>query len=255
MPHLVTYDKGAKRLAIMRQTTCTGSTLSALRLSRAALDHYPDAEGPKQPYSGLAPGGTRGESALQLSKCEAAELRECETILERGLGTFLEVGNSLLRIRENRLYRVTHQSFQQYCLDRWSIGRIYAWRLIGAAERINLLPDSDGTPRPSNEFQVRPFLKLPREEFPTAWKRALKQANEGKITPGILQTVVDEFLPHRTLGAPSGKRPRRAKRQTDLPKAQILVLLQEARKRIEKHQLEEALAALDNIENVLFNPE
>jgi hypothetical protein len=33
------------------------------------------------------------------------------------------------------------------------------------------------------------------------------------------------------------------------------VLLQEARKRIEKHQLEEALAALDNIENVLFNPE
>ena len=239
----------------MRQATCTGSTLSALRLSRVRLDHCPDAEGPNQPYSGVAPEGTHGETALQLSKCEAAELHECEAILDRGLGTFLEVGNALLTIRESRLYRVTHQSFQQYCLDRWSIGRIYAWRLIGAAERINLLPDSDDTPRPSNEFQVRPFLKLPREEFPNAWKRALKQANEGKITPRILQTVVDEFLPHRTLGASSGKRSRSAKRQTNLPKAQILVLLQEARKRIEKHQLEEALAALDNIENILFKPE
>jgi len=158
----------------MRHATSTKNNLSVLHLPQAISQHYPPPERPNQlDPPGLPTRDTHGESALHLSKREAAELHECEAVIERGLATFLEVGNALLRIRDNRLYRLTHRSFQQYCLDRWSIGRIYAWRLIGAAERINLLPDSVDIPRPSNEFQVRPFLKLAPEQFPTAWKRAL----------------------------------------------------------------------------------
>src|ERR1700677_3843130 len=108
----------------------------------------------------------RAGPVLLLTEIEKGQLEESERTLERGLGTFYEVGNALLTIRESRLYRLTHSSFERYCLERWNIGRSYAWRVIGAAERLNLLPKDQTASRPTNEFQVRPFLKLAAKEFP-----------------------------------------------------------------------------------------
>jgi hypothetical protein len=55
-----------------------------------------------------------------------------------GLAAFFEVGNALVRIRENKLYRATHLTFDRYCQESWNIGRSYAWRVMGVAERLNL---------------------------------------------------------------------------------------------------------------------
>jgi len=121
------------------------------------------------PSSGLSGGDSRrhpqivgGQEAgslpaSSLTASESAEFQECEAILDRGLATFFDVGNPLLMIREKRLYRATHKTFEQYCRDRWNVGRSYACRVMGAAERVNLLPSNESTPRPSNEFQMRLF--------------------------------------------------------------------------------------------------
>src|ERR1035441_10571041 len=79
------------------------------------------------------------ELVLPLSQKDQTQLEQCEEIIGRGLSTFFEVGSALLRIRERRLYQGAHRTFEIYCRERWGIGRSYAWRLIGAAERLNLL--------------------------------------------------------------------------------------------------------------------
>ena len=100
-----------------------------------------------------------------LTAPEVVHFERCESILQRGLHTFFEVGIALLTIRDERLYRVDYPSFESYCKERWGIGRSYAWRLMGAAERLKLLPDDGTLPKPTSEFQVRPFLKIEPQLF------------------------------------------------------------------------------------------
>src|SRR5215831_14066397 len=55
------------------------------------------------------------ELVAPLSDSETKELNRCEEVLRLGLGTFFEVGNALLTIRDLRLYRQTHPNFESYC--------------------------------------------------------------------------------------------------------------------------------------------
>jgi len=177
------------------------------------------------------------------SDIEKRDLAECEQIIEQGLVTFFEVGHALLKIRENRLYRPAYSSFKQYCQTRWNIGPSYAWRVIGAAERLKLLRDEDDVPRPENEFQMRPFLKLAPDQFPGAWSRVVKTA-KGKVTSKIVRAVIRELLPK--------KKRRQKKVKMKLPAGQIFVLVNEARRQMVRGETEKALAALERIETFLF---
>ena len=47
-----------------------------------------------------------------LSAAEAGRLQELETTIERGLQTFIEVGEALREIRDHRLYRGDHPTFE-----------------------------------------------------------------------------------------------------------------------------------------------
>jgi hypothetical protein len=69
-----------------------------------------------------------------LAPVEASLLTEHEATVERGLSTFLDVGRALMAIRDDRLYRSTHATFDLYLNERWpSLGRSHAYRLIDAA--------------------------------------------------------------------------------------------------------------------------
>src|SRR5690349_2854151 len=131
----------------------------------------------------------RSTPAVPLTANEGERLKECEATLTKGLGTFFEVGSALVMIRDERLYRCTHQTFEAYCRDRWGIGRSYAWRVIGAAERLKLLPADSSLPKPANEFQIRPLLKLGPEQFLLVWEKAAVRANGGRITSDLVQQV------------------------------------------------------------------
>jgi len=192
------------------------------------------------------------ELAAALSPRETGELRECEEILEKGLGTFFAVGSALVKIRESRLYRQTYRSFEMYCKERWNIGRSYASRVMAASERMQLLPGDDTLPKPENEFQMRPFLKLPPKEFPEAWRQAIEKAQKGKVTTSIVQAVLKDLIPVCNGQRRNAKNGNRRKSKARMQVGQVLVLLNEAKRQVEKGDTTDTIAVLERIESLLF---
>ena len=84
-----------------------------MKLLERTSDQHRAADPPKQVIALSVVAGQASEPSVALTKSEKDVFKECEGILERGLGTFFEVGNALLRIRESRLYRDTHLTFER----------------------------------------------------------------------------------------------------------------------------------------------
>jgi hypothetical protein len=69
------------------------------------------------------------------------------------------------------LYRATHDTFEVYCRERWSMSRHYANRLIEASSIAeNLVPV--GT-IPTTERQLRPLASLSPEDQRAVLEQAL----------------------------------------------------------------------------------
>lgn len=136
-----------------------------------------------------------------LSEQEEVELSCHEAVIERGLKTFVDVGQALLAIRDARLYRAQFGTFEDYCRERWGWQRNYANKLISAAETVDRL----GTIvpiLPATESQVRPLTQLPPEVQPIAWQKAVETAPNGKITAAHVQAVANEFRATETPAVP-----------------------------------------------------
>lgn len=87
-------------------------------------------------------------------------LAALEAVIESGIETFVEVGNALLEIRDNPLYREQgYSSFEAYCRARWHWSKTHANRQIDAARVVqNLTPIGV---KPQNEAQARELAPLP----------------------------------------------------------------------------------------------
>lgn len=132
---------------------------------------------------------------LQLSMAEAVQLQDLEETIQAGLDTFVAVGEALATIRNEKLYRQSHKTFEDYCNERWNFSRSYASRLIGAASVVNdLLPMGNNMPMPSNERMTRPLAQLAPELRQEAWRRAVATAPDRDVTADQVQQVVDEML-------------------------------------------------------------
>jgi hypothetical protein len=180
---------------------------------------------------------------------EDEQLSYCESVITKGLETFSEVGAALLTIREQRLFCPRYATFEAYCKERWGFGRTYAWRVMGAAERLKLLSPAESQ-KPSSEFQMRPFLKLKPEEFPVAWRKVLDNAQDGKVTSKLIGTLISTYIGERQK---SKRRPEPRKVTLLGPEvAEILILLHSIKRRVEANQGEQALPSLERIEQLLF---
>ena len=128
-----------------------------------------------------------------LSTSEATSLAELEQVIERGQKVFVDVGSALSAIREQRLYRATHATFEQYCKDRWKFGRSYASRLIESSKTVEaLLPI--GNILPATETQVRPLLQFPVEARLEVWQTVVKMNQGQPLTARqIDQTIKTEI--------------------------------------------------------------
>lgn len=103
-----------------------------------------------------------------------SRLDELEAIVERGLETFIEVGNALLEIRLCKMYRPAHKTFEDYCRKRWGMSRQRAHQLMDAsAVAKNLSTAVDVSP--TSERQVRPLAKLEPDQQCEAWEAATKE--------------------------------------------------------------------------------
>src|SRR5262252_6500849 len=122
-------------------------------------------------------------------------LAQCERVIERGMQSFIEVGNALLKIRDELLYRGEYATFEDYCLKRWKWHRRYVDRQIQAAKVVqNLSPIGL---KPETEGQARELTRLPPAQQRQAWNAALKLCANGIPTARQIAAVVDQISPPR----------------------------------------------------------
>ncbi|MER6844767.1 hypothetical protein [Streptomyces platensis] len=69
-------------------------------------------------------------SSPTLTGEEQDNLAQCEAAVETLKGAFWAAGKALHIIRDARLYRQTHKTFDAYCDERWGMERAYADKLI-----------------------------------------------------------------------------------------------------------------------------
>ena len=67
-----------------------------------------------------------GDITITLTDMESYKLKQCESVIKAGLSTFLNVGQALATIRDNRLYRAKYDSFERYCKSVWDLSKGYA---------------------------------------------------------------------------------------------------------------------------------
>lgn len=128
--------------------------------------------------------------SAELSLVEVTALGECEQTIERGLATFVDVGRALLRIRDERLYRAEHGTFEAYCQGRWAFSRSRAYALIDAADAMSCMQDIPDVPPPTNVRQASELVRVPEADRPSVWREAVA-ATGGKPTAAAVRSIAD----------------------------------------------------------------
>ncbi|MDZ4797607.1 MAG: DNA methyltransferase [Bryobacteraceae bacterium] len=133
------------------------------------------------------------EDEKKLSAAERTRLKKLERRIERGEKLQIGIGRALREIRDDRLYRETHDRFEDYVHARFGYSRGYAYNLIAAVDAFDNLANV-ATTAPANEYQVRPLVKLEPEQQKDAWSKAVDAAGVGKVTHELVKAAVNELM-------------------------------------------------------------
>lgn len=149
--------------------------------------------------------------AVEIPELTLAEER-LRLDLERKIEcAFFEAGKALAQLRDRKLYRSTHKTFEEYCHKRFGYTHRYANHLIAASNVFgnirmgttncsqNELVDQTRTNTlqilPTSERQVRPLAKLKPTQQQEVWLLAVEEAGgkvpTGKIVKEIVQRVIE----------------------------------------------------------------
>jgi phage N-6-adenine-methyltransferase len=116
-------------------------------------------------------------------------LVELEAVIERGIGTFVEVGNALREIRNDGLYKQQgYSKFDDYCKERWGWQRRHAYRLMDAAAVSELVSPMGHIPNERQARELTPLLDEPGA-VEEAYAEALEKSN-GQPTAADIRSVV-----------------------------------------------------------------
>jgi DNA modification methylase len=134
-------------------------------------------------------------TATELSPLERTRFLDLERVVERGLDAFVAVGQALLEIRDARLYRETHESFEAYLDERWGICRSRGYQLIDAAKVAAALSTAVDLEPPVNEAQARALVSLVGDEkaMIEVW-RDLRVEHGGRVTADLVRQAVSERI-------------------------------------------------------------
>uniref|UniRef100_A0A0C1R7H7 Uncharacterized protein n=1 Tax=Tolypothrix bouteillei VB521301 TaxID=1479485 RepID=A0A0C1R7H7_9CYAN len=127
----------------------------------------------------------------ELTPEELRERLQLERKVERA---FYEAGKALMELRNQRLYRSTHKTFEEYCRDRFGHTRQKSNYLIAAADVFENLTTSGCQILPTSERQIRPLTKLEPVKQPEAWQLSIEAA-DGKSPPSrIVNDIVEQIM-------------------------------------------------------------
>ena len=152
-----------------------------------------------------------GELIQPLKECDRAVLAELEGEIELAAQSFQALGNALRRIRDNKLYREMHKTFEAYCKDRWGLGRDFAYKTIAASEVASILYTI--VDKNLHESHCRPLTKLKTDgqvdaslviaTYQAAEKKAPVVDGEPKLTAKLIEDEVRAVLKVDELSEPA----------------------------------------------------
>lgn len=132
---------------------------------------------------------------------EKAEFARLDTVVKSGLKGFIEVGEALMKIRDQKLWRAGNfKNWDDYCQNVEGFSRIHAHRLIEASQCVTEMQNlSDFDIKPKSESQVRPLLKLENiEDRASVWDAIVHmikaKKSPDKITAERVRQMVDSLL-------------------------------------------------------------
>lgn len=196
-------DAGAE-ITAMDTSAMDNSTMSS---TADAAKNFPPAQ--------LAPLKVLEELTLD----EERDRHHLELKVERA---FYEAGKALAEIRDRRLYRSTHKTFEEYCRNRFGYTRRNVNYTIAAAAVVeNLCTNSTQNGQedlgknlsqngqedlgtigsqilPTNERQVRDLIGLEPDEQRQVWEEAVEEAGgkvpSGRVVKGIVERLKEKPL-------------------------------------------------------------
>jgi hypothetical protein len=96
-------------------------------------------------------------------------------------------------VRDSRLYRATHGTFEDYCAQRWEISWQRCYQLIDAATVVENVYHGTQITQPISERQIRPLTRVPAEQQPEVWAAAEAAApRDAQGQPKITGRIVAE---------------------------------------------------------------
>jgi hypothetical protein len=96
---------------------------------------------------------------------------------------FIAAGEALAAMRDSRLYRDTHATFEDFCRAELGKGTSYAYYLIGAAETVSTIVDKTVI---KTESQARELAKVDPADRAYVVEKAI-QATGGKLTAAAIK--------------------------------------------------------------------
>lgn len=148
-------------------------------------------------------------TAIEVPELTDDELRDRLHLERKVERAFFEAGKALAELRDRRLYRSTHKTFEEYCRDRFSYTHRHVNYLIAASLVVdNIKMGTNGSQNeeademgtngsqilPTSERQVRPLIALEPQQQQEVWQAAVQEAG-GKVPSGrIVKDVVQRIM-------------------------------------------------------------
>lgn len=139
---------------------------------------------------------------------ESRRLVELEEVIEKGIGTFIKVGEALAEIRDKKLYRRPNDpkyTFEDYCREEWQMSRTMAFDTIKSAQAALNVRNCERQPRVESQARPLTVLKQPEQQR-SAWSKAVESANGAQPTAKQVEAAVEEVRAEAEPEAPKRER-------------------------------------------------
>jgi hypothetical protein len=176
--------RGMAELLAEQRAKLGESTVSAPEVTFQPPEPEPAAT---PPAPAALPEPVDADDTGPLTAFDRKNLATCEAAIDTLRTAFWAAGKALNVIRAARLYRETHDTFEDYLRERWEMSTSQAYRLIEAwplAERLSPIGDT------LNEAQVRellPFANWRGSDAAETVYRTITEADGVKVTAAVIR--------------------------------------------------------------------
>ena len=105
---------------------------------------------------------------------------------------YFELGQALATIADKKLYRETHDNFDDYCRERFDFGDKHGYRVIKDYKAVaELSPIGEKKILPATESQARELASIPNlAQRQAVWEQVVTAAVAGDDSPKITAQII-----------------------------------------------------------------